>query len=467
MGLVFDANNLCRILFEDIGLPSDTEFAVAYSGGCDSQVLLHAMSVIRQKTDISLTALHFDHGLAPQSAEWAHRCEAVCREWDIAFIGHRQPLVKPSGCSLEAHARDNRYQWFAEVVTQGQVLLTAHHANDQAETVLLNLVRGGGVELLVGIPQLRFLSKQKDTRVVRPLLSFPQSSLADYAACHKLTWSEDPSNQCEQFDRNYLRKSLIPMLQKRWPGVISTLADSAQQCRMTVAFLDEITLPLLQQCYAPEKRGVFCLAPPLATKVLKPLGQFQCIRLIRRWLHQHGCRSPSSGQLATLSTQVFAPGSESAEVHWAEFALRYFHGYLYLTRQLDDCAGTKIEWDIRTCELGKNELRIEVLPTNHSHNPDHKESAAVLNQIDSQRLSGKVSQLIWRMGGERITLPGRKHSSALKKLFQHNAVPPWERDAVPLLVVDGEVAWAHGVGASAKYCGAQHQPSISLRFVVG
>jgi tRNA(Ile)-lysidine synthase len=144
--------------------------------------------------------------------------------------------------------------------------------------------------------------------------------------------------------------------------------------------------------------------------------------------------------------------SRSASVDWNGLVLHYFNGLLYLTRRLDESAGEMIDWDLQQCELGKNGLRLEI----------HK---GVNSGLDPASLRGKSVSLVWRKGGERITLPGRKHSSTLKKLFQQKAIPTWERNALPLLMVDGEVAWAYGVGASAACCCDSNKKGINLRFV--
>ncbi len=457
---MFDSGALCQVLFEDIGLPAGADFALAYSGGRDSHVLLHALCVARRQFGFSLTALHFDHGLDPQSADWARQCAAVCREWEVAFLSDRQPLVKEPGRSLEAVARQSRYRWFEQVVEPGQILLTAHHADDQAETVLLNLLRGGGVQSLAGIPRQRGLSAGKSTKVVRPLLAFPRKALAEYARRHQLAWIEDPSNQSVEFDRNYLRASVIPLLEQRWPGAIHALGSAAENCRATAGFLDEVMEPLLQRCEVAEKRGVFCLAPPLDAEALgqlRPPSRFQIMTLIRHWLHRHGQPSPSSGQLRTLFQQVFEDGSESASIAWSGSQLRFFNGHLYLTRQLDESPGDALPWNLRVRDLGKNGVHVEIRQTDGTSDGD----------LAPAKLHGKTLRWVWRTGGERMTLPGRKHSNALKKLFQQNAVPPWERRALPLLLADGEVAWAHGVGPSAACCAGDEggEKRIRLRFV--
>ena len=459
---MFDSGALSRVLFDDFRLPPRSDFVLAYSGGRDSHVLLHALCAARDEYGFTLTAVHFDHALAPQSAEWARRCQLICQEWEVAFITHRQPLAKQPGESIEAHARQSRYRWFAQTLEAGQVLLTAHHANDQAETVLLNWLRGGGVQLLAGIPRQRILSAEKSTQVMRPLLSFSADAVGEYAHRHQLSWIDDPSNRSTVFDRNYLRESVIPVLAQRWPGVIRSLGNAAENCREAAGFIDQMMAPLLQRCEAPCRRGVFCLAPPLDGRVLKSPDQFQTITLIRHWIHRHGRRSPSSGQMESLFRQVFEDGSgsvtksatKSAGVRWDESELRYFNQHLYLIRRIDAVPGEAIEWDWQDRDLGVNGIRLEV-------------QKGVGGDIDLRQLRGKSLRLVWRTGGERMTLPGRRHSSELKKLFQQHAVPPWERDALPLLVADGEVAWVHGVGAGAACCGKDDAQNhrVRLRFV--
>lgn len=451
-----DSNALLGILFDDLHLPAGVALAVAYSGGRDSQVLLHALSAARRERGFALTALHFDHGLSPLSAHWTARCAAVCREWGIAFASNRQVVARAAGQSLEAQARQSRYAWFKRVVEPGQVLLTAHHADDHAETVMLNLLRGGGLESLAGIPRQRMLSAAKGTRVARPLLAYPGEALAEYARRHGLRWIDDPANRSPAFDRNYLHASVIPLLRARWPGVVASMANSAEHCREAAACLDRMAAQRFEECRADAKQGVFCLAPPLDVRLLKPLERAPVIHLLRHWIHRHGRRSPSSGQLATLFEQVFQAQSGSPGVRWNGGEVRYFNGHLYLTASLGDgpAPGATLNWDLRERALGVNGLRVEV-------------KSGISGGLDPRRLRGGKVQLVWRRGGERMTLPGRTHRSRLKKLFQQNAVPPWERRALPLLTVDGEVAWAHGVGPSAACCCGKNEPGLGLRFVAG
>ncbi len=450
-------DSLCQILFDELGLSANVSFAVAYSGGCDSHVLLHLMAALRRRTNFGLCAVHFEHGIAPQSATWTNHCKAVCQAWDIPFITSRplQSLQKTPGSSLEALARQSRYQWFRQVVERDQVLLTAHHANDQAETVLLNLLRGNDVDLLAGIPKQRMLSVEKSTQVIRPLLTFKRTAVYEYACSHKLTWIDDPSNQSLEFDRNYLRKKVLPLLEQRWHHAPTSLANSAQKCREVSVFLNAMAEPLLKTCRASDKKGVFCLASPLTVSELKRLGKFQIIRLIRIWLHQSGVHAPTTGQLETLYQQVFQRQATSACLSWGHWRICYFDGHLYLTGAHERCDDV-LDWDLSDRNLGNNGMRIQVSRTQQGK----------VCHIDPQRLGNKSLRLIWRKGGERITLPGRKHSSTLKKLFQQSKILPWERNLLPLLTVDSEIAWVHGIGTSAAYYCDQNQLGIDLHISI-
>ncbi len=441
---IFDEDALGRVLFAELGFARRAEFAVAYSGGGDSQALLHAMWRLRSQVDFSLRALHFDHGLAAESAHWARHCEAYCGERDIPYASTRQVVVKTPGISTEALARRSRYAWFQRALAPGQILLTAHHADDQAESVLLGLLRGGGPHALAGIPVVRVLSAAHATQVARPLLSFSRPAVADYARRQQLRWVEDPSNQAEEFDRNFIRHSVMPTLRQRWPGAVGSLIAAADNGRDAAGFISEACEALLPRCQAADKIGVFCLAPPLDIRAMTALGQFQRSALLRHWIHRHGQPSPSRRQLATLAQQVFvtagSAASRSAAVRWKNLQLRRFRDHLYLLRPADAPLEAAMDWDLQPRQLGGG-LRIEVC-------------AAADGELDAARLRGRRLQLVWRRGGERMRRRGRDHSHALKKLFQQHAVPVWERDALPLLVADGDIAWAPGVGAGAAYCRA-------------
>lgn len=471
----FDADALGVVLAEDFGLvavadadpgygharrqlsgrAAAAKFAVAYSGGRDSTVLLHALAALRARHGFALRALHFDHGIAAESAEWAAHCRAQCAAWGIDFAAGREALAKPRGASLEAHARRRRYRWFAQVAQPGETLLTAHHADDQAETVLLNLLRGGGLESLAGIAPRRALSGAAGAQVARPLLAFAAAALAEYARAHGLRWVDDPSNAEMEFDRNYLRRAVLPALRRRWPGAARALNLSAAHCRAAAELLAESDAQNFAACRLDAKRGVFCLAPPLNIDAMRGLGPARAVRLLRRWIHGCGLRSPSAGQLAELRAQVFVSRAAAAALRWDSVEIRRFRDGLYLIGPPGEPPLAPVDWDLRGCDFG-NGLRVEV---------DAIDGAGVATAIDPRRLTGRRVQWAWRQGGERMTLPGRAHSHALKKRLQQTAAPPWERRALPHLTVDGEIAWVHTIGPAAGYACNDGAAGITPRFV--
>ena len=447
----FDAPALARTLFVELRLPRDAEFAVAYSGGMDSHVLLHALAELRAASGVRLRALHFDHGFNPDSAAWALHCEQICHDLDVEFLSCRRTTDKLPGENLEAFAREQRYRWFTEIMASGQILLTAHHMNDQAETVLLQLLRGGGVESLSGIRALRNLSAAKSLSVARPLLAFPRAALAEYARQHKLQWIEDPANRRAEFDRNYIRRKVMPVLARRWPGAPGSLVATAAQCGEAAAVVAESGREIVRSCQRAARAGLLDLAPPLAVAELQRFNQFQIFTALRTWLHRRNFRSPSRGQLRTFYQQVFMRDCGRARLRWGQLEMRVFRGFIHLigARTADRRAAP--DWELRPQVLRDCGLRIEIQRRENCQLGAPTQTPRARPDLDAARLRGKTIRWAFRVGGERMTLPGRAHSHKLKKLFQSYRVPPWERDALPLLMVDGEVAWAHRVGASAGY----------------
>ncbi len=224
------------LLSSILRLPRAPHFLVAYSGGMDSHVLLHALAQLRpQLPGIAVRAVHVEHGLHPQSAQWARHCMTVCAQLDIACEVRAVDARAPDGVSPEAAARAARYAALAEAVPCGGILLTAHHQDDQAETLLLQLLRGGGPRGLAGMAPV---SRFGTAWLARPLLEFSHAALRAYAVTQKLQWVDDSSNVETRFDRNYLRHEIMPGLRRRWPSAGVTLGRAAQHCAEAAELLD-------------------------------------------------------------------------------------------------------------------------------------------------------------------------------------------------------------------------------------
>ncbi|HYN76777.1 MAG TPA: tRNA lysidine(34) synthetase TilS, partial [Lamprocystis sp. (in: g-proteobacteria)] len=208
---------------------------VAYSGGLDSTALLHAAGAVREHLPGALWAVHIDHGLSPESRRWGEHCRAVSAGLGVAFHCRRVELKPVPGESLEAVARAARYGELAALLGPGDLLLTAHHQDDQAETLLLALLRGSGVHGLAAMP---FAVDLGLGHLVRPLLGVSRADLGRYAHTRGLTWVDDPSNRESAMDRNYLRNRVMPLLRERWPAVSATLSRSAGHCAAAADLVD-------------------------------------------------------------------------------------------------------------------------------------------------------------------------------------------------------------------------------------
>jgi len=243
----FSAVSLRQVLHDQLSVEKNSAVYVAYSGGLDSHVLLHALSGLASDYPFSLKAIHIDHSLQLQSPAWADHCQQVCDGMSVPLTIRTLSIDQKKGESLEAVARDARYAALAECLPEGGLCMTAQHRNDQTETLLLQLLRGAGVHGLAAMPASKNFSTG---RLLRPLLHFSREDLLDYANRHRLVWIEDPSNQDNRFDRNFLRNEVLPVLRERWPGMDKSLSRSARHAASAATMLDDIASSDLLYCKA-------------------------------------------------------------------------------------------------------------------------------------------------------------------------------------------------------------------------
>ncbi len=431
---MFDSPALEHALAGLIGSLSGQRLIVAYSGGGDSTVLLHALHGLRRRLAFELVAAHFNHRLYPESNAWQAHCRRLCAAWQIPLLTQagRPPPTHPHG--PEAAARACRYRWFNDVAQAGDVLCTAHHADDQVETVLLNLMRGGGAAQLAGIPAQRSLSATGQTRLARPLLAFSQHELHQYAQQHRLECIQDASNQDTRFDRNYLRHRIIPQLQQRWPGLRSAVASSAHEVAQADAALQHQARRLLTQAQGTAARRVLCLNRPLHVPVLLEAADFLVAMAIRCWLHEVGMPAPGRRQLTELIRQLRANPCGAAVLATARCTLRQYQRQLYCShalclRRAQHSIAYPLQWPISLAD-GWQLCRVAV----EQHG------------LEPSALASEQARLVWRQGGERVKLPGSSHTSELKKRLQQQRVPPWERQQLPLLKIGEHIAWVPALG---------------------
>jgi tRNA(Ile)-lysidine synthase len=398
-------------------IPEVSHYYVAYSGGLDSHVLLHALKEISSSLSGSIHALHVNHGISEHAKDWVHHCESTCRNLDVNFKSFEIEEDSPKGESLEAWAREKRYQVMTEQLDSTALLVTAHHLNDQAETLLIQLARGAGVRGLAAMPALR---KHNNVRLARPLLNVDQEKLLKYAKSHNLQWIEDESNSDVSIDRNFFRHQIIPKLKKRWPGIANTLHRVALHQASTSRLIDD--LAEIDYC--------FCVAQSRATLQVDKLLSLSIERqsnLIRYWLRQLGLRVPDNKVMHEITNNFLLAKQESEPmVRWPDAELRRYRNQIYALKPvLEQDVETRIDWDMQSPRrLSGGVLRAKLNP-----------GKGIATDIcpDAQL------QIRYRKGGEKIHLSNKAHRQELKKLFQEASIPPWERDRLPLLYREGQL----------------------------
>lgn len=376
---------------------------VAFSGGADSTALLGALTAIRQALSRPLCAVHVNHGVHAHARSWEQHCAMVCRQLDVPFRILRVSPDGESDAGPEAALRLARYAAFESLLETGELLLTAHHREDQAETVLLHLLRGAGTAGLAGMPISRPLGAGI---LVRPVLGEDQATLHADLRDRGLPWIDDPSNEDQRLDRNYLRRVVLPGLVSRWPEAARTIARSAAQVREDAGLLNAIGGALLDEQL--EDPGV--LRVPAGWLSDAPLFRLA----VRQWMRHTDCAPPPRRRLEEFCRQVsVARGDAAISLAWSGHLLRFWQDRLWL---LDGGPSScpRSDWDGRTSiDLGPLLGRLELR-------------------------GRRPAQLPWtltvhpRTGGERLAAENGQHRP-VKELLRRAGVPPWLRTSVPLL----------------------------------
>ena len=400
--------------------PSSTLW-LAYSGGLDSSCLLHALAELSHQQLLvnPIKAIHIHHGLSLNADAWLTHCQQQAHQLQVPLTVIRVDATPESGESPEAAARNARYQAIAEQLSVDDVLLTAHHQDDQAETLLIQLLRGSGVKGLAAMPSQAAFAKGL---LFRPLLDYSRVELERYAKQHGLTWVEDESNQSDVFDRNYLRNQVIPLIQQRWPSSSSTLSRSAKHCAESAMLCEELAREDLQRLALPD-----VMTLPVAELLALSLARQN--NLLRYWISQQQLPLPTSQQLRQVTSHLLiARGDSEPCVKWPGAELRRFAGKVYLMPPLlPHDPNQVIEWAAEQEVLNLPGLGLVLQRSALSHSNTEK------------------MQVRFRQGGERIQLPGQSHHTSLKKLFQQRAVPPWQRDRLPLIYLGQQLIAIYGL----------------------
>ncbi|MFJ5317379.1 tRNA lysidine(34) synthetase TilS [Pectobacterium versatile] len=392
---------------------------LAYSGGLDSSVLLHLLVVLRQRSGLPIRAAYIHHGLNPLADSWAEHCCQQCERWQVPFASLPVKVEAQNG-GIEAAARTARYQALQAHLQEGEALLTAQHLDDQSETFLLALKRGSGP---AGLSAMAAQSMLGHHRLVRPLLGISRLQLEAYAQRHQLGWIEDDSNQDERFDRNFLRRQILPRLTQRWPHFPSAVARSAQLCAEQEQLLDELLEESLQALCQPDGA--------LSIDGLAPLSPVRRFALLRRWLAQQGATMPAREQLQRLWDEV-ATSRQDAEpvLQLNQMQIRRFRQYLYLLPLMPSLKDRIILWQSPSCPLS--------LPDNLGTLSLADNGVAIRAPENGEAVSIRFST------SGTVHIVGRAHGRQIKKLWQELNVPPWWRDRTPLVFYNEQLIAAVG-----------------------
>jgi len=436
---------------------STTYVVVGLSGGVDSVVLLDLLTKSSLDNN-KIIAVHVNHGLSELAEQWGQFCQQLCKNYGVDFKLEQVQLSSQS--NIEAQARQARYLALANHVGNGDILVTAQHLDDQAETVLLALKRGAGVLGLAAMPSSLAFNQGLHNR---PLLGASRHEIESYASHHNLQWIEDDSNLDNRFDRNYLRHQILPQLNQRWQGFSDNLARSASLLGQSIELLDELAAIDYAKALVENNQinpcqfnfGKFTNGG-LSVSVIEPLSTARQNNLIRYWLRQHHLTMPSQAQLQQITGQMLAGALDSDPiVAISGVQIRRFQGVMMVVTPQPTIGEQIIAWQGESAVVLPNGLG--TLKFSH-HSLDESENhvcliAPVKRQVEI-RFSIVGSYKAWPIG--------RAKRRAVKKLWQEFGVPTWQRSQIPLVFFDDQLVAALGVWVEQGYQGCIKQPSLTI-----
>lgn len=386
-------------------LPRGGVYWVAYSGGVDSTVLLHRLRTAGLKP---LRAIHVHHGLQAAADGWARHCRQQCRALKIPLSIEKVRVSQTSGEGPEAAARAARHAAFRKHLKKRDCLVTAHHADDQAETLLLRLLRGSGVR---GLAAMRPLSDFASAKLWRPLLGVSRAEILAYAKTHQLKWIEDPHNRDPRYSRSWLRSELMPQLRARYPALIMVLTQTAELNADASDLLDEYGKADLEEIV----RGTALHIP-----TLRALSSARRHHLLRLWLEQRAQQLPPAKTLTQIDEELLNARADATPViGLGETELRRYRDHLYLLPRMPPVpVGIRIRWN------GRGTLSLP-------------EGCGSLRGRSPRAIQGL--EVCFPSGGEKLKPLKDAHTRTLKNLCQQAGIPPWIRERLPLVYRDGEL----------------------------
>ena len=409
---------------------------VGLSGGVDSIVLLHLFSQLRLVIPFDLSALHVHHGISQHADDWLIFCQHRCNELNIPFIGQRANLNRNAASGLEAEARAARYQHYAQQVTD--FIALAHHRDDQAETLMLQLLRGAGAKGLAAMSKYRIQPNQPT--YLRPLLDVDRSDIIAWAQAHQLNWVEDDSNTDTHYARNFLRHHFLPLLNQRYPAWRTTMARSASNLAEAATLLDELAA-IDAQLGIDDQR--------LSCHHLRCLSPTRTRNLLRYFFTLHRTRMPSQARLDDMLAQLsHVQHNNHLAIEHDEHTLYCYQDYAYLVKNKPR-PGIQQRW----LWQDTTSLILPLLGTLHFQ-------PGLGTGIKREQLVDINIRL--RSGGEVFRPDRKRPNRRLKDLFQLSHIPPWQRDYLPLIYSGDTLIHVPGIGTACKWQANQGEDSIEI-----
>ncbi len=420
-----------------------TGCVAALSGGADSSAMLAALAQLRAAGRcLPLRAVHIDHGLQEAAATFRDACESLCEALGVPLSTIAVPVMAPAGVSIEAAARDARYAALGAQLRAGECLLTAHHGEDQAETLLLQALRGAGLKGLASMPVCRPFGAGWH---LRPLLGVRRADLRKFAAAHGIAGVLDPMNTDTRYDRVYLRRQLWPLIEARWPGAGPALARAASHAAEAQDLLDTI---------ADADLGTLRDGDALSVANLRRLASARRINALRRWIVEVQAVPPPAARLLEALRQMLAADADHLPaVIWDAHALRRYRDRLFLTAAVPPRLALARGWEPRLQECfylgaGLGSLRCV-------------ERTAGL---DRGRLPERL-RVCGREGGEMLKPAASAATRSVQHLCQDFGVLPWMRDALPFVYAGSELIAIGDLWLDARWCAHQDAPGMAFEWV--
>lgn len=453
-------NTLYNFFKNKVHLP----IVIAYSGGVDSHVLLHALSALKTQKILpnDISVIHVNHGLSKNAKAWEDNARTYCKLYGLALNVSHVKISPQAQKSLEAQARDARYHEIKTYAPADALIVTGHHNDDQAETFFLALKRGSGLKGLRAMSSARVLlestnqtSLANKQKLVRPLLALSREDLLAYANEHALTWVEDESNQDTSFDRNFIRRDILPLFKKRWPSFLKTLYRTTEHLQESQQLLDELAELDMSVCLNDNQR--------LSLSCLQKLSQARFNNLLRYFLAKNNYLMPSTEQLKQAYKQLSHCERESIKVKLGDVFLRNYKDEIYLTFLMSDLKGWNqvITSDMLTCSKGV--LLPDYLGTVIFTRGKECLDAAITHKVKAPQ-NDQVVSIRFTHDNPKCLPDYRRQSRPLKKVLQELSIPPWERKRLPFLYYDNELVAVIGYFVCQSFSAPTLDTTMNIYF---